>query len=110
MATSTTKRTFTPEQCISMKINQLLFTRHVTKKALAEAIGTSPSNLGRKVRGDVVWAIDELYAAADFFGLDVVDLLPRRVTPQGQEKSPSTEVKGDDLVAGAGFEPTTSGL
>lgn len=55
----------------------------------------------------------DLFATAEFFGLDVTDLLPRRVTPahpQGQEKSPSTEVKGDDLVAGAGFEPTTSGL
>ena len=63
-----------------------------------------------KIRGEISWSLSDLYRVADFFEVDITDLLPRRV-PQMQETPGSlSRTEGSNLVAGAGFEPTTSGL
>ena len=95
----------TPDVAVGMKINQLLFLQRKTRKELAQALNTSPATAGRKVLGSISWSLSDLFAAADFFNVDVNDLLPRRI-----EKAPEEETSSGAVVAGAGFEPTTSGL
>ena len=71
---------------------------------------TQLCNSTRKILGQVGWSIADLFAVADYFNVEITDLLPRRV-PQTQETPDSlSRTEGSNLVAGAGFEPTTSGL
>lgn len=37
-----------------------------------------------KIRGEISWSLSNLYRVADFFEVDITDLLPHRV-PQTQE-------------------------
>ena len=46
---------------------------------------------------------------AEFFELDLMDLLPRKL-PRGYEIGAFDKGPQSNLVAGAGFEPATSGL
>ena len=100
-------------EAIGAKVNELLFLNRVTKKALGEELGITGPGVSRKIYGQTAWSVDDVYRVADFFSVPVESLLPRRVeSPLDYEKSPSSEEKGDHryVVAGAGFEPTTSGL
>ncbi|WP_199339258.1 helix-turn-helix transcriptional regulator [Corynebacterium belfantii] len=98
------------DEAIGITVNDLMFRRKVTRKALASALGISPQGMSQKILGKVGWSITDLYVVAEFFNIDVTDLLPRRV-PQTQETPDSlSRTEGSNLVAGAGFEPTTSGL
>ncbi|AWB82922.1 XRE family transcriptional regulator [Corynebacterium yudongzhengii] len=93
------------------KVDQLMFMHRKTRKELGEVLGVTGASVSNKVYGNSKWSVEELFATADFFGLEVADLLPRRVdTPVENEESPSEEGDSKKMVAGAGFEPTTSGL
>lgn len=81
----------------------------LTRKVLGEVLGVSGQTLGRKVRGEIRWTIEDLFCVTKFFDISVADLLPRRV-PLNTTKTPSEEGATKDMVAGVGFEPTTSGL
>ena len=102
----------TADECVGIKVNELLFLSRATRRQLAEVLGVSAATAGRKVRGEIAWSLADLYATADFFGVDITELLPRRVPSPGHDETPRTEVQGvtSNVVAGAGFEPTTSGL
>lgn len=64
-----------------------------------------------KIRGEISWSLSDLYRVADFFEVVITDLLPPRRVPQTQETPGSlSRTEGSNLVAGVGFEPTTSGL
>ena len=105
-------QSLTADECVGIKVNELLFLNRATRRQLAEVLGVSAATAGRKVRGEIAWSLSDLYAAADFFSVDVTELLPRRVPSPGHDETPRTEVRGatSNVVAGAGFEPTTSGL
>ena len=100
----------TANEAVGAKVNQLMFRNRTTRKQLAEALGITGAAVSRKIYGQNSWTLEELYSVADFFNITVTDLLPRRV-PHTQE-TPDSRVRteGSDFVAGAGFEPTTSGL
>ena len=101
----------TADEAVGVTINHLMFVNRVTRKALGEVLGISGPAMGRKIRGEIGWSLQDLYTVANFFNKDVTQLLPRQIPPE-TPKSPSTEIERDsgNLVAGAGFEPTTSGL
>ena len=104
------RTTYTADQAIGITINDLMFRNKVTRKQLGQVLGLSSQAISRKVLGQVGWSINDLYITADFFGVDITDLLPRRV-PQTRETPDSfSRTEGSHVVAGAGFEPTTSGL
>ena len=106
-------RTFTLNECVGIRVNELLFLNRIARKDLAAVLEVSAPTVTRKLHGDIAWSLDDVYRVADFFSVPVESLLPRRVeSPLDYEKSPSSEEKGDHryVVAGAGFEPTTSGL
>ena len=108
----TSPKSYSADEAIGITINDLMFRNKVTRKQLAQVLGLSSQAISRKVLGQVGWSITDLFAVADFFGLEVTDLLPRRVplSPDMQEEVISSEMTSSRLVAGAGFEPTTSGL
>lgn len=99
-------------EAIGLKVNNLMLRHRVTRKELSSALNISSQGVSRKILGQVGWSIDDLYATADFFGVDITDLLPRRVVASDMQEPPETVVSGGSrkMVAGAGFEPTTSGL
>ena len=88
----------------------LLFTRNITRRRLGEALGVQGQVVSKKLRGQSRWTIEEIYAMAEFFEVDLMDLLPRKL-PRGYEiGAPFDKGPRSNLVAGAGFEPATSGL
>ena len=97
-------------EAIGAKVNELLFLNRVTKKALGEELGITGQGVSRKIYGQTAWSVEDLYAVADFFGVDVVDLLPKKVDAMQETPDSLSRTEGSGLVAGAGFEPTTSGL
>ncbi len=104
------RKTYTANEAVGIKVNELMFRNRVSRKKLGEVLGITGQGVSRKVLGQSSWTLDELYCIADYFSVTVPDLLPRRV-PQTQETPDSlSRTEGSNLVAGAGFEPTTSGL
>ena len=101
-----------PDEAIGERVNQLMFINRVTRKRLGEVLGITGPAAGKKVMGKAAWTASDLYKVADFFGVDITELLPRRVPAPGHDETPRTAVQGasPNVVAGAGFEPTTSGL
>ena len=97
-------------EAIGAKVNELLFLNRVTKKALGEELGITGPGVSRKIYGQTAWSVEDRYAVADFFGVDVVDLLPKKVDAMQETPDSFSRTEGSNLVAGAGFEPTTSGL
>ena len=88
----------------------LLFTRNIKRRRLGEALGVQGQAISKKLRGQSRWTIEEVYAMAEFFDVDLMDLLPRKL-PRGYEiGAPCDKGPQLNLVAGAGFEPATSGL
>ena len=101
---------YTAHEAIGVSVNQLLFTRNITRRRLGEALGVQGEAVSKKLRGQSRWTIEEVYAMAEFFELDLMDLLPRKL-PRGYEiGAPCDKRPQSNLVAGAGFEPATSGL
>ena len=101
---------YTAYEAIGISVNQLLFTRNIKRQRLGEALGIQGQAISKKLRGQSRWTIEEIYAMAEFFELDLMDLLPRKL-PRGYEiGAPCDKGPQLNLVAGAGFEPATSGL
>ena len=68
----------TADRAIGMAVNQHLFARGLTAPKLVSVLGVSHSSVHRKIRGSVGWSVSELLALADFFGVEVQDLMPVR--------------------------------
>ena len=97
---------YSADEAVGIVVNQLMFRKGVTRRKLGEVLGVSGANAGMKLRGETKWHIWELYAVAEFFGIEVTDLLPKKKETPAQPKLDGSP----DLVAGTGFEPVTSGL
>ena len=108
--TQPNKHAYSPDECVGIKVNELMFLNRTTKKQLGEVLGISGPTAGRKIRGEISWSLSDLYRVADFFEVDIIDLLPHRVTQTQETPDSLSRTEGSNLVAGAGFEPTTSGL
>ena len=76
------------DKVIGGNVHQLMWERHVRHQELYAAMGLSRSSLTKKMRGEVAWSASDIAKAAE-----VLDVDPGRL-----------------FVAGAGFEPATSGL
>ncbi|AHI22047.1 XRE family transcriptional regulator [Corynebacterium vitaeruminis DSM 20294] len=104
------RNSYSADEAIGITINDLMFRNKVTRKRLAEVLGITSQAVSRKVLGQVGWSVQDLFTVADFFGLEVADLLPRKVNATKETPDSFSRTEGSGLVAGAGFEPTTSGL
>ena len=84
----------------------------LTKKGLAEELGLSVATASRKLNGHIEWTARELVQLAEVLNTTVAYLIGEVGDPARKMKNGLTRVESDrsELVAGAGFEPTTSGL
>ena len=94
-------------ESLGIAVQSAMFRRRFKNKDLAAALGVTPSVAGRKLRGEVAWTLQDVFAAAEMLGLD-----PRGLLPTWKTENPDQVdlVEIPDLVAGTGFEPVASGL
>ncbi|WP_297587809.1 helix-turn-helix domain-containing protein [uncultured Mobiluncus sp.] len=82
-----------------------------TQIEFGRALGISQNQITRRWKGQIKWQLDELDAVAALLGLTVNDLITPPRGGLGYEKGPGAKAPEPfGAVAGAGFEPTTSGL
>ena len=107
-------------QALGMTIDQYMFYRKETRTALGAKLDLSQSTVSRKISGKVPWTVEEVALAARELGVEVQDLMPESNGDGGwvpaafnpaHAKGPAPTGTGpSSAVAGAGVEPTTSGL
>ena len=98
---------YSADEAVGITLNHLMFRKGITRKQLGEALGITGPAAGRKLRGEIGWSLTDLFIAADFFNIEVTNLLPRRA-----KEDPALDNQDGifTIVAGTGFEPVTSGL
>ena len=85
--------------------------RGFSQRALGRALGITQGQITRRWKGVINWQLDELDDVAALLGLTVTDLITPPRGGLGYEKGPGAKAPEPfGAVAGAGFEPTTSGL
>ncbi len=100
------------------RIHARLFRAKLTKKALAEGLHLGTTATSRKLNGHASWTLEELVQLSDLLDTSVAyltgevdDDTPLRKTRNAPaHESQGVRAASAELVAGAGFEPTTSGL
>lgn len=106
-------------EALGITVNQLLFEHRLTRKELAAHFGVTQPVVSRKLRGQVNWTAEELSIMAGLFGLSMDSFTPVRADDgwvpaaraSGRWKTPARVGAGvSGMVAGEGFEPSTSGL
>ena len=78
--------------------------KQVSSARLAAAANVSTASMSRRMNGRYPFTVDELAIVASVLGVRVQDLLPAQRTAAPASRD------GGQGVAGAGFEPATSGL
>lgn len=61
---------------IGEHVHQLLWSRRLTQKAAAEALGLSTTNMGRRLRGVTSWQAAEMVTLAAWLGMPIQEVLP----------------------------------
>lgn len=64
---------------VARNVDMMLSARHLKKKDLASAMGMAPASMSKKLRGEIVWTIDDVQNAADFLGTDIMTLLKEQL-------------------------------
>ncbi|MCU4298035.1 XRE family transcriptional regulator [Brevibacterium permense] len=100
----------TPATDAAMEVKLWTVRKRVTQKRLSGLLGLPQSSVSARLNGKKPFSIDELYKIAGLMELSLGELLGERLV---NEKNPQpVELAGGSatLVAGEGFEPSTSGL
>lgn len=105
---------------IGFTVNQYMFAHGITRVALGEILGCSGPNISNRLRGKVGWPAEDIAIMSSLFGVEIQELYPSPTgnggwRPAGyvpaHTEGPAPSGTGpSSSVAGAGFEPTTSGL
>lgn len=74
--------TATRLQTLNVEIRVLLLRHNLSLTDLARIIGVSQPQVSARLRGDVVWRIDELWALADRIGVPVAAILAPTTQPE----------------------------
>ena len=74
---------------VGTNVHSLMWARRMTQTELGRAIGVDQSTLGKKLRGDRGWSLDQVESAAEVLGVDAAYLMDRQrfnlVHPRGLE-------------------------
>ena len=88
-----------------------MYGRFRSYSALARATDINKTLLSQKLNGQRPWYLHEVQAIAKALGTTMAYLTGEASVAEPTNGSgPVSEETGPGLVAGAGFEPTTSGL
>ena len=108
------------DAAIGFTVQQHLFAHEMTRARLGELLGVPGQSVSSRLRGKVRWTAGDLAVTAETFGVEIADLYPTRAAdgswvpaayvPGAQESPAPAGAEDSGLVAGAGFEPATSGL
>ncbi|WP_185934425.1 helix-turn-helix domain-containing protein [Actinobaculum suis] len=99
----------TVDDIIAERVLTWVRRRKMQQTDLADKIGVAPATLSRKLRGHVGWSASDVVGAAVALGVPITELLPEELTQMIKAPEPKGS-EASSVVAGAGFEPTTSGL
>ncbi len=96
---------------VAERVVALMFRRKLTRNEVAASIGKSKAAFYNKMNGTSDWSLTELRDLARVLGTSVSYLVGESEAAD-EKKNGLTRSESDrsELVAGAGFEPTTSGL
>ncbi|MFP7697080.1 helix-turn-helix domain-containing protein [Trueperella sp. LYQ143] len=98
---------------IGERVHLWLRRRGHSQVELSEYLGMTQASVSRKMKGKTAWTATNIYHVAQFLQVSVSELFPSEnayrldVETASESLDPKAEFH---LVAGAGFEPTTSGL
>lgn len=100
---------------VAQRVNHLMFINgRMTQRRLAGLIGVAAPTVAVKMTGRNRWSLDDLVSLCEVFGVSPNYMLgfePIEAASPQKEIAPAARATGAmTLVAGAGFEPTTSGL
>lgn len=110
--------TYSADEAVGIVVDALMFRHRKTRKELGAALGITGQVASRKVRGEVTWSITDVLRAADFLGVDPVQLLPKPVG-EAAHRPEARAIEGKagfepapvgSVVGRAGLEPATKGL
>lgn len=79
-------------QRVGERAHTLMFRRRLTQVAVAPLMGTSQANLSRKLRGEVVWTVEDLVRIAAVLDVEPGELLPRLDSNQQPSGYPTPQV------------------
>ena len=101
-------------EVVSLRVNHLLFINRMSQRELAMRLGAKPTTIYSKMNMANRWNLDDVMALSHEFAVSPNYLLGleqiESAVPVNTKRPASEETGRSDLVAGAGFEPTTSGL
>lgn len=110
----------TINEAIGATIAQYMFRFGVSRADLGAVLGVAGANVSLRLHGKSKWTAEDLISVACYFDVDLDDLRP---TPDGmggwipapfipgKAKAPAAKAtEANEVVAGTGFEPATSGL
>ena len=89
-------------------VRMWLFRKEVQQRDLAKVLDLTSATASRKIAGKTAWSATDIAKTAAFLDLPVSELMPDDV--KDIVKASAGEPAKALAVAGAGFEPTTSGL
>ena len=100
---------------VAQRVNHLMFINgRMTQRRLGSLIGIAAPTVAVKMTGRNRWSLEDLLSLCEVFGVSPNYMLgfePIEAASPQKEIAPAARAAGAmTLVAGAGFEPTTSGL
>lgn len=112
-----------PDAAVGLAVNQYMFVNQMSGASLATILGVSAPTATRKLRGQVGWSFTELLTVAEYFGIEMRDLIPLSdgnggwipapyVVPYKEPRSLAGvgSAKSGGVVPQAGLEPATDEL
>ena len=99
----------TVDQRVGELIRFWMYRRDINQPQLGKLLGLTRATVSRKISGKVTWTVTELAKTAAILEVPLSELMPED-TVEIAKSLEANASRDRGTVAGAGFEPTTSGL
>ena len=100
-------------QTVDERVGELvrvwMYRREVRQPELAKQLGITQQTASRKISGKITWSVTDLAKTAALLNVPLSELMPED-TVEIAKSLEANASRDRGTVAGAGFEPTTSGL
>lgn len=84
------------DEIVGERIAMLMFRHRVTQTALSRSLGMTQPALGKKLRGERKWSLDDLYAVARELGVTISELLGENYKTPPTPKSEGVNTQAMD--------------
>jgi len=79
-------------QTVAAEVRAEMARQRMSARELSRRSGLAQATLARKIRGDAELGLDDIDVIAEALGVDVVDLIPRRLPATGTGGGPTPQV------------------